>query len=150
MLVFFSIYQGEIGMNCMMVGAYDRYIVVDAGLMFPDFQDLVGGSRIYACTFIHKFHCCCDTQGMQKILPDTSFLHQWKDKIEALVITHGHEDHIGALPWVIPALDPSTPIYASSFVMRLIKRRLLEYSLFDEKRFIQFDMNQPFQAGPFE
>lgn len=38
--------------------------------------------------------------GMQKILPDTSFLHQWRDKIEALVITHGHEDHIGAMPWV--------------------------------------------------
>ena len=52
--------------------------VIDAGLMFPDFQDL----------------------GMQKILPDTSFLHQWKDKIEAVIITHGHEDHIGALPWV--------------------------------------------------
>ena len=38
--------------------------------------------------------------GMQKILPDTTFLAKWKDKIEALVITHGHEDHIGALPWV--------------------------------------------------
>lgn len=38
--------------------------------------------------------------GMQKILPDTSFLHEWRDKIEALVITHGHEDHIGAMPWV--------------------------------------------------
>ena len=37
---------------------------------------------------------------MQKLLPDTSFLAQWKDKIEALIITHGHEDHIGALPWV--------------------------------------------------
>ena len=71
-------------MNCMLVGCYDRYILIDAGLMFPDFSDL----------------------GMQKILPDTSFLHQWRDKIEALVITHGHEDHIGAMPWVVPALDP--------------------------------------------
>jgi len=119
---------GEIGMNCMMAGVRDRYIVIDAGLMFPDFSDL----------------------GMQKILPDTSFLHQWRDRIEALVITHGHEDHIGALPWVVPALDPSTPIYASSFVMKLIKRRLTEYSLFDESRFKVFDMRVPFQAGPFE
>lgn len=38
--------------------------------------------------------------GMQKILPDTSFLHRWRDKIEAVIITHGHEDHIGAMPWV--------------------------------------------------
>lgn len=62
--------------------------------------------------------------GMQKILPDTSFLAQWREKIEAVVITHGHEDHIGALPWVIPALDPATPIYAGGFPMQLIKRRL--------------------------
>jgi Cft2 family RNA processing exonuclease len=44
--------------------------------------------------------CSFSDLGMQKILPDTSFLHQWRDKIEALVITHGHEDHIGAMPWV--------------------------------------------------
>lgn len=119
---------GEIGMNCMLVGCYDRYILADAGLMFPDFSDL----------------------GMQKILPDTSFLHQWRDKIEALVITHGHEDHIGAMPWVVPALDPSTPIFVSSFVKRLVQKRLTEYSLFDETRFKTFEMNKPFQAGPFQ
>jgi ribonuclease BN (tRNA processing enzyme) len=38
--------------------------------------------------------------GMQKVLPDTTFLYRWRDKIEAVIITHGHEDHIGALPWV--------------------------------------------------
>lgn len=69
---------GEIGMNCMLVGFYDRYVLVDAGLMFPDHEEL----------------------GVQKVLPDTSFLAQWRDKIEAVIITHGHEDHIGALPWV--------------------------------------------------
>ncbi|KAL4450117.1 hypothetical protein ABPG77_010786 [Micractinium sp. CCAP 211/92] len=119
---------GEIGMNCMLIGVYDRYILVDAGLMFPDFTDL----------------------GMQKILPDTSFLAQWRDKIEAVVITHGHEDHIGALPWVIPALDPATPIYAGGFPMQLIKRRLQEFNLYDEARCHTINMRQPFQLGPFE
>lgn len=50
----------------------------------------------------------------------------------------------------MPALDPSTPIYASSFVMRLIRRRMTEFSLWDEERFKVFDMNTPFKAGPFE
>ena len=119
---------GEIGMNCMLVGVHDRYILIDAGLMFPDFSDL----------------------GMQKILPDTSFLSQWRDKIEAVVITHGHEDHIGALPWVVPALDPGTPIYAGGFAMQLIKRRLQEFNLWDASRMHTLEVRKPFQCGPFE
>ncbi|KAK9800882.1 hypothetical protein WJX73_005344 [Symbiochloris irregularis] len=119
---------GEIGMNCMLVGVYDRYILIDAGLMFPDQADL----------------------GMQKILPDTTFLAKWKDKIEALIITHGHEDHIGALPWVFPALDPNTPVYAGGYPMQLIQRRLQEFSLWQPNRFHTFSMNQRFQLGPFE
>ncbi|KAK9278354.1 hypothetical protein L1049_027919 [Liquidambar formosana] len=100
---------GEIGMNCMLVGNYDRYILIDAGVMFPDYDEL----------------------GVQKIIPDTTFIKKWSHKIEAVVITHGHEDHIGALPWVIPALDSHTPIFASSFTMELIKKRLKEFgSLF--------------------
>ena len=118
----------EIGMNCMLIGAQDRYILVDAGLMFPDQAEI----------------------GMQKVLPDASFLRQWRDKIEAVVITHGHEDHIGALPWVIPALDPSTPIYSGSFVMSLVKRRLVEYGLWDQSRMHTFKMRERFNLGPFE
>ncbi|GKV13803.1 hypothetical protein SLEP1_g24781 [Rubroshorea leprosula] len=119
---------GEIGMNCMLVGHYDRYILIDAGVMFPDYDEL----------------------GVQKIIPDTTFIKRWSHKIEAVVITHGHEDHIGALPWVIPALDSCTPIYASSFTMELIKKRLKENGIFVPSRLKVFRTRRRFMAGPFE
>lgn len=119
---------GEIGMNCMLVGNYDRYILIDAGVMFPDYDEL----------------------GVQKITPDTTFIKRWSHKIEAVVITHGHEDHIGALPWVIPALDSNTPIYASSFTMELIRKRLKENGIFVPSRLKTFKTRRKFMAGPFE
>ena len=120
---------GEIGMNCALVGTENRYVLLDAGLMFPDHEEI----------------------GIQKVLPDVSFLARWRDKIEAVLITHGHEDHIGALPWVIPALDPSTPVYAGLFTMQLIQRRMKEFSLWgDGKRFRVMEMGERFPAGPFE
>ncbi|WCJ36241.1 Ribonuclease J [Euphorbia peplus] len=119
---------GEIGMNCMLVGNYDRYILIDAGVMFPDDDEL----------------------GVQKIIPDTTFIKRWSHKIEAIIITHGHEDHIGALPWVIPALDSRTPIYASSFTMELIKKRLKENGIFVPSRLKTFRTKKKFVAGPFE
>nr|XP_048328954.1 ribonuclease J-like [Ziziphus jujuba var. spinosa] len=75
-----------------------------------------------------------DELGVQKILPDTTFIRRWRHKIEAVVITRGHEDNIGALPWVIPALDSDTPIFASSFTMELIKKRLKENGIFVPSR----------------
>jgi mRNA degradation ribonuclease J1/J2 len=87
---------------------------------------------------------------MQKILPDASFLAEWRDRIEGVVITHGHEDHIGALPWVVPALDPETPIYAGGFASQLIKRRLQEFNLYEPKRLKTFKMREAFKLGPFE
>lgn len=119
---------GEIGMNCMLVGNYDRYILIDAGVMFPDYDEF----------------------GVQKIIPDTTFIKKWSHKIEAVIITHGHEDHIGALPWVIPALDSNTPIFASSFTMELIKKRLKEFGIFLSSRLKSFRVRNRFQAGPFE
>ncbi|KAL5543944.1 hypothetical protein UlMin_007728 [Ulmus minor] len=119
---------GEIGMNCMLVGNYDRYILIDAGVMFPDDDEL----------------------GVQKIIPDTTFIKRWSHKIEAVVITHGHEDHIGALPWVIPALDSRTPIFASSFTMELIRKRLKENGIFVPSRLKVFRTRKKFMAGPFE
>ncbi|KAK4436870.1 Ribonuclease J [Sesamum alatum] len=119
---------GEIGMNCMLVGNFDRYILIDAGVMFPDYDEL----------------------GVQKIIPDTTFIKKWSHKIEAVIITHGHEDHIGALPWVIPALDSHTPIFASSFTMELIKKRLKEFGIFVPSRLKVFKTRKRFVAGPFE
>ncbi|CAH9119531.1 unnamed protein product [Cuscuta epithymum] len=119
---------GEIGMNCMLVGYYDRYILIDAGVMFPGYDDL----------------------GVQKIIPDTTFIKRWSHKIEAVVITHGHEDHIGALPWVIPSLDSQTPIFASSFTMELIKKKLKEFNIFVPSRLKVFKTRRKFTAGPFE
>ena len=120
---------GEIGMNCMLVGNFDRYVMLDAGLMFPDgFDEL----------------------GQQKVLPDVSFLHKYKEKVEAVVITHGHEDHIGALPWIVPALDRRTPIFANKFTMKLIKKRMTEFGLWDPERFFEYDTKSRFTAGPFE
>ncbi|OVA17533.1 SANT/Myb domain [Macleaya cordata] len=119
---------GEIGMNCMLVGNNDRYILIDAGVMFPDYDEL----------------------GVQKIIPDTTFIRKWSHKIEAVVITHGHEDHIGALPWVIPALDSHTPIFASSFTMELIKKRLKEFGIYVPYRLKAFRTRKKFNAGPFE
>ncbi|KAL2242920.1 UNVERIFIED_CONTAM: Ribonuclease J, partial [Sesamum indicum] len=119
---------GEIGMNCMLVGNFDRYILIDAGVMFPDYDEL----------------------GVQKIIPDTTFIKKWSHKIEAVIITHGHEDHIGALPWVIPALDSHTPIFASSFTMELIKKRLKEFGIFVPSRLKVFKTRRRFVAGPFE
>eukprot|EP00252_Welwitschia_mirabilis_P011267 TRINITY_DN2535_c0_g1_i1.p1 TRINITY_DN2535_c0_g1~~TRINITY_DN2535_c0_g1_i1.p1 ORF type:complete len:875 (+),score=199.16 TRINITY_DN2535_c0_g1_i1:172-2796(+) len=119
---------GEIGMNCMLVGHYDRYILIDAGLMFPDYDEL----------------------GIQKVLPDTTFIRRWSHKIEAVIITHGHEDHIGALPWVIPALDPITPIFCTSFTMELIKKRLKDCSVSAHGRLRKMNMRESFHAGPFK
>ncbi|RHN63387.1 putative beta-lactamase [Medicago truncatula] len=119
---------GEIGMNCMLVGNHDRYILVDAGVMFPGDDEL----------------------GVQKIIPDTTFIKKWSHKIEAVVITHGHEDHIGALPWVIPMLDSQTPVFASSFTMELIRKRLKDHGIFVPSRLKVFRTRKKFVAGPFE
>jgi beta-CASP RNase J family ribonuclease len=118
---------GEIGMNCMLVGCRDRWVMVDCGVQFPDPLEL----------------------GAERKLPDLGFIASMRDRIEAIVITHGHEDHIGALPWVLPILG-DIPVFAGAFTTELIRERVSEHGLWNSGLVTLHEPNTPFQAGPFE
>src|SRR5258708_36407415 len=92
-------------MNMMVFRFGDDILVVDAGMMFPESELL----------------------GVDLVIPDISYLKQNRDKVRAIVLTHGHEDHIGALPYILR--DLNVPIYGSRFTLALVKKRLAEAGL---------------------
>jgi len=94
---------GEIGKNMMAIEYANDIIIIDAGLMFPKE----------------------DTPGVDKIIPDISYLLEKRQKLRGIIITHGHEDHIGALPYILPQLD--LPIYATKLAQGLISMKLKEH-----------------------
>lgn len=96
---------GEIGNNMMVFEYGDDIIVIDAGLMFP--SESIPGARI--------------------AIPDITYLNNNKDRVRAILITHGHEDHIGALPWVLS--DLNVPVYAPKLAHGLIKVKLREHGI---------------------
>jgi ribonuclease J len=96
---------GEIGMNCMVLETATSMVVVDCGLMFPE-----------------DFHL-----GVDIVIPRFDYILERKEKLKGIVITHGHEDHIGALPWLMPFVD--VPIYSSAFTLGLIRSKLVEHNL---------------------
>ncbi|HTI15296.1 MAG TPA: ribonuclease J [Dictyobacter sp.] len=99
---------GEVGKNMMVVEYGDDIIIVDVGVMFPDEEMF----------------------GVDLVIPDTSYLHDKKDRIRGILITHGHEDHIGSLPYVLPLLD-FPPVYATLLTQGLIRVKLKEHRLLD-------------------
>ncbi|WP_027721378.1 ribonuclease J [Maridesulfovibrio zosterae] len=96
---------GEIGLNCMMLSTAESVVVIDCGLIFPD--DALFGVDIAIPRFDH-------------ILAN-------KDLVKGIVLTHGHEDHIGALPWLLPYLN--VPVYGSGFTLGLVENKLREHNL---------------------
>src|SRR6185436_15270461 len=101
---------GEFGMHMMAFRCGGTIIVVDAGIMFPDDELL----------------------GVDVIIPDIGYLQENKAEVKAIFLTHGHEDHIGALPFVLPYLD-NVPVYGSSFTMGLVKNKLEQHGIDDSQ-----------------
>jgi len=98
---------GEIGMNMMAYQCGDDIIIVDCGLMFPE----------------------ADMLGIDYVIPDISWLRERSDQVRAICLTHGHEDHIGALPFVLQELN--VPIYGTALTLGFVNEKLKEYKLDD-------------------
>jgi ribonuclease J len=116
---------GEFGMNCMALRWQDDIIVIDAGLMFPE-EELL---------------------GVDIVVPDISYLTENRSKVRAIVLTHGHEDHIGGLPWILSELN--VPVYGTEFTLAYVEGKLEEHRLLDDADLIEMMPGSRFQLGPF-
>jgi ribonuclease J len=99
---------GEFGMNCTLLRFGDEMLVLDAGMGFPEES----------------------TYGVDVCIPDFEILEQYRDDITAIVLTHGHEDHIGALPYILKKFN--VPVYASHFTLGLAESKLHEHGLLND------------------
>jgi len=116
----------EIGKNMLLLEYDDDILIVDAGLMFPGEEML----------------------GIDLVIPDINYLLDKKKKIRGIVITHGHEDHIGALPYILPQLD--IPVYASRLTHGLIRVKLRERKALSEAKLKVVTPGEPIKLGAFK
>ena len=117
---------GEIGKNMMAIEQGDDMIVVDAGLMFPDEEML----------------------GIDLVIPDITYLKQNKAKMRGIILTHAHEDHMGALPYVLRDF-PDVPVYGTKLTLGLMRTKLREHKLENKVDAREIAPGTPFQVGPF-
>jgi len=115
---------GEFGMNMLALSWGETTIVVDAGVMFPDPELL----------------------GVDRIIPDVTYLQQ-KGRVSALVLTHGHEDHIGGVPHLAPLVDG--PIYGTPLTLALVEPKLEEHGLAGSRALVPVRPRERVSVGPF-
>lgn len=117
---------GEFGMNMMALRFGDDIIVIDAGMMFPESELL----------------------GVDLVIPDITYLKQNRQHVRAIVLTHGHEDHIGALPYILR--DLNVPVYGTRFTLALVKKRLDEAGLTESTTLREALPGRLVEIGPYE
>jgi ribonuclease J len=116
---------GEFGMNSMALRYGDDIIVIDAGMMFPESELL----------------------GVDVVTPDFAYLEQHSGMVRGLILTHGHEDHIGGVPFLLSQLN--VPVYGTEFTLALVERRLEEHELLDEAKLNAVKAGDRVTLGPF-
>src|SRR6266850_3164252 len=116
---------GEFGMNCTLLRFGDEMIVVDAGMGFPE-------ESVY---------------GVDISIPDFDILEQYRDEITAIVLTHGHEDHLGALPYILKKFN--VPVYASNFTLALAEYKLEEHSMLGDVMLHRVEPRDVITIGSF-
>jgi ribonuclease J len=116
---------GEFGMNCMAVRYGDDIIVLDAGMMFPDAELL----------------------GVDIVTPDFSYLEQNREHVRGLILTHGHEDHIGGIPFLLAQMN--IPVYGTAFTLALVERRLEEHQMLSQAKLHKIKPGGKLTLGPF-
>src|ERR1700744_4622601 len=116
---------GEFGMNCFALRYGDDILVIDAGLMFPE-EELL---------------------GVDIVVPDISYLIENRSKGRCILLTHGHEDHSGGLPWILSELN--VPVYGTEFTLAYVEGKLDEHKLLDDTELIEMVPGSKFALGPF-
>ncbi|MHB1021573.1 MAG: ribonuclease J [Acidobacteriaceae bacterium] len=116
---------GEFGMNCLALRWADDIIVIDAGLMFPEIELL----------------------GVDIVVPDITYLIENRACVRGIVLTHGHEDHIGGLPWILSELN--VPVYGTEFTLAYVEGKLEEHKLLDDTELVEILPGSRFHLGPF-
>lgn len=118
--------SGEIGMNVNLYGCQGKWVMVDLGMTFADQS----------------------TPGVELVLPDLTFIEERRKDLLGIVLTHGHEDHIGAVPYM--AAELGVPLYATPFTAGLLRHKLAEEGLLGEVKIKTIPMQGSFDLGPFK